>query len=65
MLDDVIRYTDSHFARSKPDQKLTWGHGFVLAGATIRPLSKIQSIVAIFVFDVEYFAICEVGEEAV
>ena len=32
---DVIRYTDSNFAKSKPDQKLTGGYVLMLGEAAI------------------------------
>ncbi len=40
--DDVIGYTDSDFAGSKPDQKSTRGYVFMLAGAAISHSSKLQ-----------------------
>ncbi len=63
--DDVIGYIDSDFAGSKPDRKSTRGYVFMLAGAAISDSSKFQSIVALFTFEAEYIAICEVRKEAV
>ncbi len=39
--DDVIGYTDSDFAGSKPDRKSTEGYVFMLAGVAISHLSKL------------------------
>ena len=63
--DDVIGYTDSDFAGSKPDQKSTGGYVFMLAGATISYSSKLQSIVALSTCEAEYVAMCEARKEAV
>ncbi len=63
--DNVIGYTDSDFAGSKPDQKSTGGYVFMLAGAAISHLSKLQSIVALSTCEAEYVAMCEEREEVV
>ena len=63
--DDVIGYTNSDFAKSKPDRKLTGGYVFMLAKAAISHLSKLQLIVALSTYEAEYVAMCEVGKEAV
>ncbi len=64
-LDDVIGYTDSDFARSKPDQKSTGGYLIILAVAAISHSSKLQSIVALSTYKAEYDAMYEAGKEAV
>ena len=55
--DDVVSYTDSNFARSKPDQKLTGGYVFMLAGGAINHSSKLSSIVTLSTCEAEYIAI--------
>lgn len=39
-LDDIVKYIDSDFARSKTDWKSIGGHIFMLARAVINHLSK-------------------------
>ncbi len=63
--DHVIGNTDSDFAGSKTDRKSTGGYVFMLAGAAISHSSKLQSIVALSTYEVEYAAMCEAGKEAV
>ncbi len=65
MSDDSIGYTDSDFARSKPDRKSTGGYVFNLARVAICHLSKLQSIIALSICKAEYVAMCEAGKEAV
>ncbi len=63
--DDVIGYTDSDFAGSKPDRKSSGSYVFMLVGVAISHSSKLQSIVALSTFGAEYVAMCEVKKEAV
>ena len=63
--DDVIRYTDSDFARSKTDRKLIGGYVFILVRAAISHFSKLLSIVILLTYEVEYIAIYKVGKEAI
>lgn len=39
--DDVVGYTDSNFAKFKPDQKSTGGYVFIFARAAISHSSKL------------------------
>ena len=59
--DDIIGCTDSDFAESKPDRKSIGGYVFMLAGVAFSHSSKLQSIIALSTFEVEYLAICEAG----
>lgn len=63
--DDVVRYIDLSFARSKPDLKLTEGYVFMLVGAAINHSFKLQSIVTPPIYEVEYVAMFEVGKKRV
>ncbi len=62
--DDVIGYTDSDFAGSKPDRKSTEGYIFMLPEAAISHSSKLQLIVALSICEAEYVVICEAEKEA-
>ena len=63
--DNVVEYTDSNFAGSKTDRKSTWSYVFMLAGAVISYLSKLQSIVILSTCKAEYVSMCEARKEAV
>ncbi len=63
--DYVIGYTNCDFAGSKTDQKSTWDYVFMLAGAAISHSSKFRSIITFFTCETKYFAIYQVGKEAV
>lgn len=65
ILNDVIGYIDSNFAKLKLDRKSTEGYLFMLAKAAINHLSKFQSIVALSTKETEYVAMCEEKREAV
>ncbi len=43
--ENVVGYTDSDFAESKPDQKSTGRYIFMLAGETISQYLKLEAIV--------------------
>ena len=63
--DDVVRYIDSDFPRSKINQKSTRDYVFMLAKAAISHFSKLQSIIALSTCETEYVAICETKKEDV
>lgn len=65
ILDDVIGYIDSDFARSKIDQESTGRYVFILVRAVISHLSKLQLIVGLSICEIKYVAICEAGKKAV
>ena len=62
--DDVVRYMNSDFARSKTNRKSTGDYIFMIAEAAIHYLSKLQFIVALLTNKVEYITMCEAGKEA-
>lgn len=45
MLDDIVEYIKSDFVGLKTNRKSTEGYVFMLAGAALIYLSKLQSIV--------------------
>ena len=59
MPENVIGYTNSDFAGSKPDQKSTEEYIFMLEAVAISHLSKVQSIIALSTFETKYDAMCE------
>ncbi len=63
--DDGVKYTDLDFAGFKTDRKSTGGYVFMLAGAAISHLSKLQLIVGLSTCEADYVAICEAEKEAV
>lgn len=63
--DNMIGYTESDFARLKPDQKSTRSYIFMLAGAAISHLSKLELIIVLSICKAKYVAMCEKGKEAV
>ncbi len=65
MPDDVVGFIDSDFARSKPNQKLTWGYIFMLAEGAISHSSKLHSVIAFSKYEAKYIAICKARKEAV
>ena len=55
---NIVRYVNSNFAWSKTDYKSTEDYIFMLLGAAISHLSKLQSTVVLSSCEIDYVAIC-------
>lgn len=63
--DNVIGYIDFDFAGSKTNWKLTRGYVFILVGAAISYLSKLQLIIILSIYEAGKIAICKARKETI
>lgn len=54
-----------NFIKSKTDQKSTGGYVFMLIGALINHLSKLQSIVVLLTYETEYITMYKIWKKAI
>lgn len=65
MLDDIVRYINFKFIKSKIYWKLNEDFNFMLVEAAINYLSKFKLIVSLSTSKAEYIAVCKARKKAV
>lgn len=65
ILDNMIKYIDSNFAKFKPNKKLIENYVFIIEKAAISYLSKFQLIVILSTCEIEYITIYKLEKKAI
>ena len=62
---NVVNYIDTDFAGTKTKRKFTSDYVFMLAGAAISHLFKLQSIITLSTCETEYVVMCEASKKTI